>query len=124
MEKIFIIDDEDDFSIIIGNFLKENGYEITLFKKSDEGLAAIEAQCPDLVIADLYIENEKSGISLTNQIKKINPEIPVIILTGMGSGFIEMQKEICRADIVIKKPYKKEFLLHEIRRLTNARQTI
>jgi DNA-binding response OmpR family regulator len=76
---------------------------------------------PDLVITDLMMENIDGGFSLSYHIKRIDPTIPVIVITGaskeLGFKFQTNENEgnkWIKADAVLNKPIKFEELMKEV----------
>ncbi|MCX7706025.1 MAG: response regulator [bacterium] len=80
---ILVIDDElgprESLRILLQDF-----YSVYLAKDGYEGISMLSSGDYDVVILDLRMP-EKSGLETLEEIRKINPEIPVIILTGFGT---------------------------------------
>lgn len=119
MKNIYLVDDEKDFLIILSSYLKDKDYKVSLFETSKAALVESQINRPDLIITDVYIEDPTSGLDLANNIKEIDKTIPVIVLTGMDTRFVESYKP-CKANVILKKPYNKNLLLTEIERLTHG----
>ena len=94
--------------------LRESGYTVTTAVSGEEGLKSFKAHEFDLVIIDLKMEN-MDGLEVSRQIKQMNPEIPVMILTGYGS--METAIEAIRLDLddYLTKPVNRDDLLKKIR---------
>jgi len=69
----------------------------------------------NLVITDLVMPNI-SGVAVTAIIKKQNPKMPVIAITGYGEQPEALAKEV-HADIVMEKPFKLDVLEKNIKQL-------
>ncbi len=80
-DSILLIEDE---SLVVetlkGNF-QDNGYQITTALNGEEGLRKFQNDSFDLVITDLKLKG-MDGLQVSRKIKKINPQIPVIVVTG------------------------------------------
>ncbi len=80
-DSILLIEDE---SLVVetlkGNF-QDNGYHITTAHNGEEGLRKFQSDSFDLVITDLKLQGI-DGLQVSRKIKKINPHIPVIVVTG------------------------------------------
>ncbi len=80
-ESILIIEDE---SLVVetlkGNF-KDNGYHISTARSGEEGLRKFQNDTFDLVITDLNLKG-MDGLQVSRKIKKINPDTPIIVVTG------------------------------------------
>ncbi len=84
MAKILIIDDNGIVREALENFLSGKGYEVSSSADGAAGLAVFKDLNPDLVILDRNIPN-MSGSEVFAQIKKLSPEVPIIILTAYDS---------------------------------------
>lgn len=81
---VLLIDDEEIILISLSHDLKNQGYEVTTANNGPEGIRKIRKNCFDMVITDLKMEGT-DGIQVIEETKKIDPKIPVLILTGHGS---------------------------------------
>lgn len=81
MEKILIIDDDVDICALLKRFLERHGYEVTTSFKGQEGLQQFTKADFDVVLTDFRLP-DMDGIDVLKSIKKANPNIPVIVITG------------------------------------------
>ncbi|MCH8128025.1 response regulator [candidate division KSB1 bacterium] len=80
--KIVIVDDEDMVLTSLNSFLAlETEYEVSTFTSAKNAIEYIKENDIDVVISD-YLMPEMDGMSFLAEVKKINPQIPRIILTG------------------------------------------
>ncbi len=109
METILIIDDERNYLVILEALLVPEGYEIITEDNALNALRLIGETDLDLVITDMKMP-KMDGIELLDEVKKIDPELPVIIMTAYGT--IEMAVEAMkkRAYDYITKPFRNEEL--------------
>jgi two-component system NtrC family response regulator len=109
METILIIDDEKNYLVILEALLAPEGYEIITEDNSINALRLIREADLDLVITDMKMPG-MDGMVLLDEVKKIDPELPVIIMTAYGT--IEMAVEAMkkRAYDYITKPFRNEEL--------------
>ena len=85
MHKILIIDDEKDICFLISEILKDEDYITISALNSEEALNKFTQNKPDLIILDVWLSNSKlDGIELLQKFKKIDPKIPIIIISGHG----------------------------------------
>jgi len=110
---ILLIDDEKVLLETVSDDLKESGYKVTTAESGQEGLRIFEKLQHDLVIIDLKMEN-MGGLEVSREIKKLNPETPVMILTGYGS--METAIEALRLDLddYVLKPVNRDDLFEKI----------
>jgi len=81
--KLLLVDDEDDFRRATSKTLGRRGFTVTEAANGEEALAAIQRECPDIVVLDLKMPG-MSGIETLHRVRKTEPTLPVIILTGHG----------------------------------------
>ncbi|MFZ0728314.1 MAG: response regulator, partial [Desulfobacterales bacterium] len=95
------------------NFLSRKGYEVITAPDGLEGLKIIEAddKAFSLVITDVVMPHV-SGLGIIAIVKRKNPDLPVIAITGMGEHPENLAKE-ASADVVLIKPFElKELKKH------------
>ena len=85
MAHILIIDDEISIQLLFEQFLEGEGYGVSSASDGREGLLLMKQQRPDLVIADIMMP-EMDGLEVIRDIKKNNPELPVIAISGGMHG--------------------------------------
>lgn len=115
--KILIIDDNEELLDALCNFFTMKNYNVKCATNGLEGLKIIEAEKDglDLLITDLVMPNV-SGVGIISIMKKKDPEIPVIAITGWGE-FPEALAEEARADRILKKPFELEELFGVVEEL-------
>jgi len=104
--KILLIDDDSNDRLLIIRHLKQEfqDVEITQIIDESEFNSALEKENFDCVITD-YVFYWSDGLSILNTIKKIKPNLPVIMFTGTGDE--EVAVKAMKADLddyIIKKP--------------------
>ncbi len=87
--RILLVDDEVEFTLALAERLQLRKYDVRTAGSALEALAFIHDRPPDVVILDLKIPG-MDGIETLKTIKKLNPNIEVIMLTGHGdAGSVE-----------------------------------
>jgi len=109
METILIVDDEKNYLVILEALLAPEGYEIITEDNAFNALRLIREADLDLVITDMKMPG-MNGMVLLEEVKSIDLELPVIIMTAYGT--IEMAVEAMkkRAYDYITKPFRNEEL--------------
>jgi CheY-like chemotaxis protein len=94
-ERILLVDDEEAIVRLEQQMLEKLGYEVIARTGSFDALEAFKANPDryDLIVTDMTMPN-MTGIKLSKEIKKIRPEIPVIICTGFSE---KIDGEKCKA---------------------------
>ena len=107
---ILVVDDEPEIFDIIRNIMKEEKYKITFTDNGKDALKAIEKHRFDLVIADVFLP-KMSGDEILLNIKKKAPQIPVLMITGLGDN--ELWIDLINKgalDLIPKPIIKRSFL--------------
>ncbi|MCD6293407.1 MAG: sigma-54-dependent Fis family transcriptional regulator [Deltaproteobacteria bacterium] len=109
METILIVDDEKNYLVVLEALLGAEGYEIVTARDAKMAVSILRETDLDLIITDMKMPS-MSGMELLETCKKINPEIPVIMMTAFGS--IEMAVEAMKklAYDYIQKPFENDQL--------------
>ncbi len=115
MEKILIIDDNESLRYTLESVLEENGFAS---KSVEDGLKAIEevrSKQYDLVICDMKMP-KMDGMQILAEVKKIDPEIPFIILTAFGDikNAVEAMKQ--GASDYLTKPFDNDGMILTLRK--------
>jgi len=115
MDTILIVDDEKNYLVVLEALLSPEGYEIMTSDKAQEALRLIQESDIDLLLTDMKMPG-MTGMELLEEIKKIKPEVPVIMMTAYGT--IEMAVEAMKkhAYDYITKPFQNEELKLTIRK--------
>lgn len=113
-ERILIVDDEPDMLKLLGMILREKtSYEITTTNNPIEARELVKQGGFDLVISDLKMPG-LDGIEIIDAVKKVDVDIPVIIITAFAS--VESASEAIQKGgfDFITKPFRKEQILFTI----------
>lgn len=106
MERIYVIEDDDNIRNLLKIALEGFGYEAEAFETAEEGLARIQEQIPDLVIFDWMLP----GMDGVTAIKKIRQtenirHLPIIMLTAKEKELDKVVGLDCGANDYMVKPF-------------------
>ena len=117
MSDILIVDDERDIRELIADILRDEGFETRLAANSDEAVGALNAAEPALMILDIWLKDSRmDGIDILKHVKRDNPDVPVVIISGHGNIEIAVAAIKQGAYDFIEKPFNIDQLLVVIRR--------
>lgn len=117
MSDILIVDDERDIRELISDILIDEGYATRLAGNSDDAMAAINADAPALIVLDIWLKDSRmDGIDILKTVKRDNPDVPVVIISGHGNIEIAVAAIKQGAYDFIEKPFNIDQLLVVIRR--------
>ncbi|MBK9118661.1 MAG: response regulator [Phycisphaerales bacterium] len=123
-KRILLVDDDSDYLLSMQVQLERAGYAVT----TAEGVASAKAQMaalrPDAAIIDLMMEETDGGFALCYHIKKLDPAIPVIMVSAVESetglefdATAPGERSWLKADAFLAKPVRFEQLQRELERL-------
>ena len=84
VEKILVVDDEQSMAQFLGIVLRKEGYQVTTVNNGRDALEKVKADNFDAVITDIKMPG-MDGIQLLQGIKKLDPSMPVVIMTAYAS---------------------------------------
>lgn len=123
-KKILVVDDDPDITDQLTAMLAGRGYNVVAANSQAEAEEAMLAGKPDLAVIDLMMERQDSGFVLCYEMKRLFPDLPVIMLTSVkaatGLNFVPEsadQQSWIKADSILDKPVRAERLEAEIERL-------
>lgn len=116
---ILIVDDERDICDLVAGVMEDEGYEARTASNSDAALEAIRQRRPSLALIDVWLQGSRlDGLGLVEEIKKFDPTLPIIVISGHG-GLDTAVAAIKRGAFdFIEKPFEAERLLHLVARAT------
>jgi len=81
MSRILVIDDEPSIGEVLGDILRDDGYEVFLAEDGLEGLRVLKTEPVDVVFLDVWLPG-KGGIDVLEEIKSGWPDVEVVIISG------------------------------------------
>jgi two-component system NtrC family response regulator len=115
MKTILVIDDEPNYRLILSEIAKEEGYEVLTAESAEQAIPTIRETDLDLVITDMRMPG-MDGMELLKEVKILNAELPVIMITAFG----EVEKAVAAMQAgafnFLTKPFNNEELLVSIKK--------
>lgn len=112
MSSILIVDDERDIRELIGDILKDEGFSVRLAANADECMTEINTEAPSLMILDIWLKDSRmDGIDILKTVKRDNPDVPVVIISGHGNIEIAVAAIKQGAYDFIEKPFNIDQLM-------------
>lgn len=122
MARILLIDDDDDMRTMLSLTLTHFGHTVVEAHNGKEGLKLFPKANVNLVMTDMVMP-EKEGIEVIIELRKINPELKIIAMSGGGRGsgrsYLVAAKAL-GATKVLSKPFSNEDLLAAISELMSG----
>ena len=111
MNKILVIDDDNDMCLLLNRFLTRHGYEVAGMNSGQAAIEWMKKNQPEIVLCDFRLE-DMTGAEILEKIKSTYPGTPVIIITGYSDvkDAVEVMK-LGAYDYVTKPLFPDEILL-------------
>lgn len=109
MANIIVVDDVSDSGMLVKRILERKGHSVTAFTEEEDALKHTGEHPVDLAILDIKLK-KMTGVEVLEELKKINPELKAIMLTGYPT--LETARESLRlgAQEYCVKPINKDEL--------------
>ncbi|MFM9021748.1 MAG: response regulator, partial [Sediminibacterium sp.] len=127
MASILIIDDEKSIRNVLRDILQHEGYQVEEAADGEQGMKLFQSKTFDLVLCDIKMP-KMDGMEVLQQMMAVNPEIPVVMISGHGSienaveavkkgayDFISKPPDLNRLLITLRNALDKNNLVKETR---------
>jgi DNA-binding response OmpR family regulator len=114
--KILVIDDEEDYRIIVRDILSQAGYDVRVAVDGEDGLAALKKQPADVVLVD-WMMPRMDGERFCRAMREEAglKDVPVVMLTVRQTADEELEALHFGVDDFLVKPFKSDELLARVR---------
>jgi len=103
--KVLIIEDNARVSALLKRGLESQGYQIYISEDAEDALVMVDKIVFELVITDIMLPN-MNGIELSKILKQKNPDLPIIMLTALGTIDEKIEGFDAGADDYMVKPFE------------------
>jgi len=114
--KVLLVEDETVLAMVIRETLANRGFDVSVAKDGVEGWRQFHHNKPDICVFDIMIPR-KDGISLAEDIRKIDTDCPIIFLTAKSQTDDILRGFHAGGDDYMKKPFSMEELIVRIKSL-------
>ncbi|CCD87749.1 C4-dicarboxylate transport transcriptional regulatory protein dctD [Bradyrhizobium sp. ORS 285] len=118
---ILVVDDEEIVRNSLRQWLELGGFEVWVAGGAPEAIEAVRKAAPDVVLTD-YRMAQRSGLDLMRDVYRIDPDIPVVMLTAHGDVPLAVAAMREGAYDFLQKPYDPELLSAVMSRATERRK--
>jgi DNA-binding NtrC family response regulator len=110
--RILIIEDDEEMGFLLKDCMDEEGYETDTVNNGSEAFRKLAKEIFDVVITDVRMPG-LTGLDILPGIKKLQPEISIVVITAFGSEEVHRRALERGASAYLEKPIR----LNELRRL-------
>lgn len=111
--KILVIDDEVEIGLATKALLSNWGCQVQFCESRDKAMELAQHQTPDIVLSDLRLRGEESGIRAVEQLRELHPELPALLISGDIAADRLLQAKTAGLEL-LHKPVKAEQLQQAI----------
>ena len=119
--RVLVVDDDPATIELLWDFLRAKGYEVLTAGDGPEALRKVKAGRPRLVLLDIQMPN-MNGLEVLRQVRALDPEVSVIMVTGVNEEEIGRKAmELGAFDYIVKPldlPYLERTLWYKLTMMT------
>ena len=110
---VFVVDDDEEMRLALGNLFRSVGHEVRLFSSTMEFLQAVPSDAPGCLVLDVRLPGV-SGLDFQSELNKSNVTFPIIFISGHGD--IPMTVRAIKAGAIefLTKPFRDQELLDAV----------
>lgn len=113
-QRILLVEDDVNFGSVLRSFLEINDLNVDLVDDGQNAVSTFKANTYNLCILDVMLPHV-DGFTIGAEIKKLNPDIPIIYLTAKNMKEDMIKGYKIGADDYITKPFDSELLIYKIK---------
>jgi two-component system C4-dicarboxylate transport response regulator DctD len=121
MSQVILVDDEEHVRVAFAQSFELRGLSVTAFPSANHVLDEINRQWPGVLVTDIRMAG-CDGLALMNQALAIDPELPVILMTGHGDVPMAVKAMHGGAYDFLEKPFSSEILVDAVQRALEKRR--
>jgi two-component system OmpR family response regulator/two-component system response regulator RstA len=121
MQEVLLVEDDDRLSMLVSEFLQEQGFNVTRLADGEKLLTTIQAKAPDIIILDVMLPGE-NGFKLCRNIRP-HYNGPLLFMTAKNDDFDQVLGFEIGADDYVIKPVEPRVLLARIQALLRRSNT-
>ena len=112
---VLAVDDDESLILILARELEDCGYKVVCAFSGQQAIAVFRQQSADidLLITDIRLGGEIDGWDVAEEVRAINPNLPIIYVTGF---FTKAHREVV-GGVTVMKPYRASTVIDLIEKL-------
>ena len=123
LNSVIVVDDEASIRNAVEQWLSLSGFDVQLFSGAQDCLDQLPAHFPGVVVSDVRMPG-MDGMALLSRLQQLDPDLPVILLTGHGDVPMAVEAMRVGAYDFLEKPFSPDALLSSLRRALEKRQLV
>jgi DNA-binding NtrC family response regulator len=111
--RALVVDDDPAIRALVSTTLRKVGFAVDVAESAESAWTSFERQRPDVVVSDIYM-GATTGLSLLENIARVTPRVPVILMTARGSVESAAAAQRFGAFDYLAKPFDLSMLLERV----------
>jgi len=116
--RILFVEDEADTRLLVGQGLRIHGFSVRCAEDGVAAMRALQEEQYDAVVTDVSMPNGVSGIEVAQEVLRLDPVAPVLIVSGYARSQLPSLPEGTR---YLAKPYRLAELVLALREMISGR---
>ena len=121
--RVMLVEDDDGVRLAAAQTLQLAGFEVSALASAEEALAQMQPDFAGIVVSDVRLPG-RDGLALLRELRRADPEMPVILVTGHGDVAMAVEAMRDGAWDFIEKPFAAERLVEAARRAIAQRRLV
>ena len=121
-QRVLVIEDQEDLAALYESALGKEGFDVSKAYTGEEGVALFEDRGADAVVLDMTLP-EMHGVQTLQQIRVMNANVPVVVVTGETSDDTRQQCERLGVQEYLSKPAAYQDIMEALRRALDDPKT-
>ena len=117
MAKILILEDEAVVMEFLKTIMTDMGHEVVGSNNGRDGLQLVRSTKADVIVSDLLMPEEPSGMALIRMVRGLQPQCPIVIVSGYPTSEVLAEAEQLGITDFLTKPFEMPFVRSVISRV-------
>jgi len=122
--RVLLVDDETNIRKMIGALLQSEGFETADAANGSAALTVVEREAPDAILLDLMMPGGPDGLATLEQLKRLAPHVPVVMMSGKASLTDAVRATKLGAFQFLEKPLTPEGVVTTLRAALELSRTL
>lgn len=123
LNSVMVVDDDASIREAVQQWLSLSGFDVRVYSRAEDCLAVLPEHFPGVILSDVRMPG-MSGLAFLEHLQNLDPDLPVILLTGHGDVPMAVDAMRDGAYDFLEKPFSPETLISSLRRALEKRQLI
>lgn len=120
MAKVLVVDDEPMYRENLQEVISDEGHDVEVADNGRNAIEIAERFCPDVLIVDWMLQNDLSGLEVSEFLRESNSRLTTIIITGYPAQELRGRAEKSGVFAFLEKPFELDDIRETVRRATKS----